>query len=93
MAERIARRLRVHGRVQGVGYRNYIEFKAAQHAVGGWVRNCSDGSVEAVVCGTPDAVAALIECAKRGPRASAVERVDIDECGEAHETFCRRPTA
>jgi acylphosphatase len=93
MAERIARRLRVHGRVQGVGYRNYIEFKAAQHAVGGWVRNCSDGSVEAVVCGTPDAVAALIECAKRGPRASVVERIDIDESLDEHDNFSRLPTA
>jgi|LNFM01.1.fsa_nt_gb acylphosphatase len=88
----ISRHLRIHGRVQGVGYRNYIEFKAAQHGVGGWVRNRADGSVEAVVCGAPEAVAELIECARRGPRASAVERVDIGESGEQHQTFSRRPT-
>jgi len=93
MDHRISRHLRIDGRVQGVGYRNYIEYKAAQHGVGGWVRNRLDGSVEAVVCGTPEAVAELIECARRGPRASAVEHVEVGDSTEFHATFSRRPTA
>ncbi len=89
----VSRHLHIHGRVQGVGYRNYIEYKAAQTGVGGWVRNRLDGSVEALFCGTPQAVAEMIECAKRGPRASAVERVEIGDSAEFHAGFSRRPTA
>jgi acylphosphatase len=92
MDEHISRHLRIRGRVQGVGFRNYIEFKAAQHGVGGWVRNRADGSVEAVVCGPPQAVAEMIECAKRGPRASSVESVEVRESAEMHPRFGRRPT-
>jgi acylphosphatase len=92
MDQNISRHLRIHGRVQGVGFRNYIEHKAAQHGIGGWVRNRADGSVEALVCGAPQAVAELIECAKRGPRASAVERVEVFDSTEMHSAFSRRPT-
>lgn len=93
MSDAVTRHLAIRGRVQAVGYRNYIEFKAAQLGIGGWVRNRSDGSVEAVICGTPQAVAEMIECAKRGPRASVVEHVEISDGTEIHETFSRRPTA
>lgn len=93
MSDTVARHLAIRGRVQAVGYRNYIEFKAAQLGVGGWVRNRLDGSVEALVCGTPQAVAEMIECAKRGPRASVVEHVEVSDSTEIHETFSRRSTA
>ncbi len=75
----ITRHLLIRGRVQGVGYRNYIEFKAQQLGISGWVRNRNDGSVEAVVHGPEAAVAAIIECAQRGPRASQVSGVAVSE--------------
>lgn len=90
----ITRRLSVHGRVQGVGYRNYIAYKAGELGVVGWVRNRMDGSVEALVHGTPDAVQAIIECARRGPRAAQVAAVDVQaiEAGDPHGGFSVRPT-
>lgn len=89
----VTRRLRIHGRVQGVGYRNYIEFKAGELGVSGWVRNRLDGSVEAVVHGTPAAVAAIIEYAQRGPRAAAVTAVTVDTEEGLHSSFRVLPTA
>lgn len=86
MSETITRHLTVRGRVQGVGYRNYLEYKAAELGVGGWVRNRSDGNVEAMVQGPDAAVAAIIECAQRGPRASRVSGVAVSE-GIAAEDF------
>ncbi len=90
----ITRRLSVHGRVQGVGYRNYIAYKAGELGVGGWVRNRMDGSVEALVHGAPDAVEALIECARRGPRAARVAAVDVQiiEAEGPHHDFSVYPT-
>ena len=93
MSDTVARHLAIRGRVQAVGYRNYIEYKASVLGVGGWVRNRLDGSVEALVCGTPQAVAEMIECAKRGPRASVVDQVEISESTEIHTSFSRLPTA
>lgn len=79
----MTRRLRIRGLVQGVGYRNYMAYKAGVLGIRGWVRNRSDGSVEAVVQGTAEAVAEIIACARRGPRAARVDAVDINEaCGE-----------
>ncbi len=81
MREKITRHLLIRGRVQGVGFRNYMDYKAGQLGISGWVRNCSDGSVEAVVHGTPATVAAIIECAQRGPRASHVSGVTVSDDG------------
>lgn len=92
MNEPIARRLVVRGRVQGVGYRNYIEYKANQLGIKGWVRNRRDGSVEAVVQGGLAAVAEIIECAKRGPRTAEVATVEIGNAEEEHHGFVVRPT-
>lgn len=92
MNEPIARRLVVRGRVQGVGYRNYIEYKANQLGVNGWVRNRRDGSVEAVVQGDLAAVAEIIECAKRGPQAAEVATVEIGNAEGEHHGFVVRPT-
>ncbi|WP_313311172.1 acylphosphatase [Pulveribacter sp.] len=77
----IARRLRVHGRVQGVYFRQSTVQAAHALGVAGWVRNRHDGTVEALAVGAPDAVQALIDWAHRGPAASRVERVLV--CEEA----------
>jgi acylphosphatase len=79
----LTRLLSVRGRVQGVGYRNYIAYKAGGLGVCGWVRNRLDGSVEVLVHGVPEAVQALIECARRGPRAAQVAAVEVQVIGAA----------
>ncbi len=88
----ISRHLRITGHVQGVGYRNYLEYQAQQLGISGWVRNRSDGSVEAVVHGTPAAVEAIIECARRGPRASQVSNVEVREDAGDYASFETRQT-
>ncbi len=91
---KITRHLLIRGRVQGVGFRNYMAYKAQQLGIKGWVRNRSDGSVEALVQGTADAVGEMIACAQRGPRASEVSGVTVSEStGERdHSLFETRPT-
>jgi acylphosphatase len=83
MNETITRHLTIHGSVQGVGFRRYMVFKAQQLGISGWVRNRNDGSVEAMVQGTEDAVAAIIECAQQGPGASQVSGVTVSDVGSA----------
>ncbi len=89
----ITRHLLIRGRVQGVGFRNYLEYKAQQLGICGWVRNRSDGSVEAMVHGTEVAVPAIIECAQRGPRASQVSGVTVSAGEETGDHFEIRETA
>ena len=69
------RQIRVSGRVQGVGYRYALRDEALRLGVKGWVRNRADGSVEALVQGADEAVAALVDWARRGPRAARVDAV------------------
>lgn len=73
----VARRLRIQGRVQGVYYRASMVAEAERLGVAGWVRNCADGSVEALAQGQPDAVQALIEWAHRGPQRARVDGVTV----------------
>jgi acylphosphatase len=75
----LARRLRIHGLVQGVGYRESMRCEAEKLEVSGWVRNRRDGSVEALICGPDDAIAAIIAWARTGPRFSRVEHVLVEE--------------
>ncbi|MBV8755293.1 MAG: acylphosphatase [Hyphomicrobiales bacterium] len=75
----VIRHVRVRGRVQGVGFRMFIEDAAAMHGIDGWVRNRRDGSVEAVFAGAADAVRAVIEACRRGPRGGWVEALDESE--------------
>ncbi|OYY76369.1 MAG: acylphosphatase [Hydrogenophilales bacterium 17-64-11] len=77
-------RLRIHGRVQGVWYRESMRREAGRLNVAGWVRNAPDGSVEAVVQGSAAAVDALIQWARSGPPLARVERIELDE---AHGRF------
>jgi acylphosphatase len=72
-------RVTVHGRVQGVFFRDTTRRLAAARGVAGWVRNCPDGSVEAVFEGAPEVVEAMIEFCREGPRGAQVERVDVRE--------------
>ena len=68
-------RLRISGKVQGVGYRFWANRTAARLGLRGWVRNRLDGSVEALVTGDPDAVAAMIEACRDGPPGARVSDV------------------
>jgi len=72
-----AKRLLIHGRVQGVGYRESMRQEASRLSLSGWVRNRHDGTVEALVCGSALDVENIIAWARRGPRFAQVERVDI----------------
>ncbi len=71
-----ARRIAVHGRVQGVGFRFFVQHAAMRLGLTGNVRNCPDSTVEIVAEGNARAIAELIEQVKQGPRLSRVERVD-----------------
>jgi acylphosphatase len=74
----VARRLRIVGRVQGVGYRDAMCREASRLGLAGWVRNRRDGTVEAQVEGGADSVARIVEWARRGPPAARVDGVEID---------------
>ncbi len=66
----------VHGRVQGVFYRDTCRREASARRVAGWVRNCADGTVEAVFEGDAEAVRAMVAWAGEGPAYARVDRVD-----------------
>lgn len=77
MTEMIRAHLRIYGLVQGVFYRATMKEVADRLGVKGWVRNLSDGSVEAVIEGPRDKVEQLIKWAHHGPPAAKVERVVV----------------
>ena len=70
-------RLVIHGRVQGVFYRVWTREQALRHGLEGWVRNLSDGSVEALLCGRIESVEAMIADCREGPPAARVTGIDI----------------
>ena len=67
------------GRVQGVGFRAFVEDAAARTGVGGWVRNRRDGTVEAVLAGEAKAVEATIAACRKGSYAARVDGLDARE--------------
>lgn len=75
----IRERVVVHGRVQGVCFRDACRQQASSQHVGGWVRNCPDGTVEAVFEGEPQAVHAMTQWCRSGPAYAQVDRVDVAE--------------
>jgi acylphosphatase len=79
MSDTVRSHVVVHGRVQGVFFRDSTRRRAAELGVSGWVCNRSDGAVEAVFEGAPDAVSSMVDWSRRGPRGADVERVDVQE--------------
>ena len=75
----IRRRVIVHGRVQGVFFRDSTRAAAHSRGVAGWVRNRDDGTVEAVFEGSPEAIAHMVEFCRRGPERAQVARVESQE--------------
>ncbi len=73
----VRRRVVVHGRVQGVFFRDSTRQRARAHGVAGWVRNRTDGTVEAVIEGEPEAVQRLLHFLETGPPHAHVDRVDV----------------
>jgi acylphosphatase len=93
------RHVTIRGRVQGVGYRYFVEHEARSRDLEGWVRNRRDGSVEAVFSGSADAVTAMIAVCRRGPSSARVEALqdeaanpDMLNLREAGERFSVLPT-
>jgi acylphosphatase len=89
MSERLARRLVVHGRVQGVFFRAETRRRARRHDVHGWVANRPDGTVEAWLEGVTDAVDAVESWIRAGgPAYASVERVEAESVAPAdHDGF------
>ena len=73
---RSARRFIVRGRVQGVGFRWFVEREAHTLGISGWVRNNSDGSVEVLAMGTDEQLSNLRSRLRQGPRAARVDDVE-----------------
>src|SRR6202007_2604520 len=73
----LARRFIVHGRVQGVGFRWFVEREAHTLGIAGWVRNNADGSVEVLAQGTRDQLSGLHSRLREGPRAARVDAVEV----------------
>ncbi len=75
----LVKNLRITGLVQGVGFRDAMVVEANRVGARGWVRNRSDGSVEAVVAGNEEHVQAMLAWARRGPRGARVYHVAVSE--------------
>ena len=71
----------IRGRVQGVGYRAWVEHQAMARKLEGWVRNRRDGSVEALFAGRADVVAEMVALCRRGPPSARVEAVTEEPAG------------
>lgn len=88
----------ITGRVQGVGYRDFVRSEAHLRGLAGWVRNRRDGSVEAVAAGVSDSIDELIAACWRGPPAArvadiAVTAMDAADAALLGAEFAIRPTA
>ena len=87
---RVIRHLIARGRVQGVGYRAFVEHEALRRGLQGWVRNCRDGSVEALFAGPREVVDAMIAACRHGPFSARVDALDQRE-GSEDDLKLRRP--
>ncbi len=77
--DRVRRRVQIHGRVQGVFFRDSIRRRAEANGVAGWAGNRADGTVEAVLEGPADAVQEILQFSEIGPSQANVDRVEITE--------------
>jgi acylphosphatase len=84
------RHVTIRGRVQGVGYRAWVDHQARNHNLEGWVRNHRDGGVEALFAGPEDIVSEMIARCRRGPSTARVEAVEEEEVS-ADALNLRRP--
>lgn len=88
-----ALRLIITGRVQGVGFRAWTSREARSRHLRGWVRNRIDGSVEALLVGTEEVLASMIEACRRGPPMARVDRIErFPAEDDGAESFSERPT-
>ncbi len=86
-------RIRIEGYVQAVGYRNFVIGEAMRLGVDGWIRNRSDGTVEALLSGPNAAVETLVGLCMRGPPGSRVGNVELHKAeAPAEKGFRRRPS-
>jgi acylphosphatase len=88
-------RLTITGRVQGVGYRDWAIWTGRGLGLAGWVRNRTDGSVEALIVGDDKAVGLMIDACRRGPPAARVDAVDVEpiDLDVLPQGFTQLPTA
>ena len=86
----VIRHIVVRGRVQGVGYRAFVEEEALALGLEGWVRNCRDGTVEALFAGEATVIETMIETCRRGPYAARVAQID-QRVGSPADFRLRRP--
>ncbi|MGC2780089.1 MAG: acylphosphatase [Bradyrhizobium sp.] len=93
MSDRAIVHVTVRGRVQGVGYRAWVEDQAILNGLDGWVRNRADGSVEAVFAGPADDVADMVAACRKGPPAARVDDVIAAPATADQIALCRRGEA
>lgn len=88
-------RILVSGRVQGVGYRDWVVRTAQRSGLTGWVRNLRDGRVEILAAGEDTALGLLVESCREGPPLARVEQVESEAVPEdkSHKGFTKRFTA
>ena len=84
----VMRHLIIRGRVQGVGYRAFLEDAALDYGLAGWVRNRRNGEVEAVFAGPAAAVAQITEASRRGPRGALVDSVEERDATQEELALC-----
>ena len=90
---KVVQRIEVRGAVQGVGYRWSMAQEARRLGIRGWVRNRHDGSVEAVVQGSPEVIGEIVKWARRGPSSAAIASVDVFPGDGDFTSFDQWPTA
>ncbi len=84
----VMRHLIIRGRVQGVGYRAFVEDAALDYGLAGWVRNRRNGEVEAVFAGPAAAVAQVAEACRHGPRGALVDSVEERDATQEELALC-----
>lgn len=93
MTELTIFRLRIKGRVQGVGFRDWASEEASSRKLDGWIRNRSDGSVELLVAGSDEGVQEMLRALTLGPPLAQVHNIDIHkETDLPPAGFARKPT-
>jgi len=89
---KVTKHLIVRGRVQGVGFREYMRREAQRLNVTGWVRNRRDGTVEATLHGWPEDVAMILDWARRGPPSAHVTATHVNDASGEFKSFEQRPS-